>query len=63
MGSDVKYQTTEELERRIRSNDKWEATLVDRLNRWGPEWHHHKLNTVRMRTVHIKKELASRDAR
>ncbi|MER9524010.1 hypothetical protein NKI96_10540 [Mesorhizobium sp. M0292] len=60
--SDAKYQPTDELRRRIASLRKWEATLADRMNRYGPDFWHHKLNGCRIRIRHMEAVIAGREA-
>lgn len=60
MGKYTHY-STDELQREIDACRKYEHTLVDRMNRYGPDFWHHKLNGVRIRITNMQNTLDKRD--
>lgn len=55
-----RHYSTDDLERELNSCRKYETTLVDRMNRYGPDFWHHKLNGIRIRIRNMSYELGSR---
>lgn len=59
-GSDNKYQTTDELRRRVIYWRKRETYLVGMMNRYGPDFWHYKVNGVRIRLQNLRAEIERR---
>jgi hypothetical protein len=56
-----RHESTDDLRRQVAYWRRREAHFVDRMNRYGPDFWHYKLNGVRIRLRNIEAEIGRRE--